>query len=131
VGRRLFLAAGEMIYGNISGTGPRYKSMLVSEGKCRLRFSDTGEGLVLLNTTQSPAFLVAGTDRKFHPAQTLISGNEVVIWNPEIQFPVAVRYAWANQPGSAGLYNTLNGKAFLPASPFRTDDWPGLTVNRF
>lgn len=131
VGRRLFLAAGEMIYGNGPGSGPRYHSMVISDGKCRLRFTDTGEGLTIPGPSQTADFSVAGTDRVFHPALIKIEGNEVILWSSEVPAPVAVRYAWANHPHDALLYNQVNGKAFLPASPFRTDDWPGLTANRF
>ena len=53
-----------------------------------------------------------------------IVGSTIIVSSPSVQKPVAVRYAWANNP-VANLYN----KEGLPASPFRTDDWPGVTVN--
>ena len=62
-------------------------------------------------------------DRKFHWADARIEGNTVVVSCPDVEFPVAVRYAWADNP-ECNLYNG----AELPASPFRTDEWPGLTL---
>jgi sialate O-acetylesterase len=70
-------------------------------------------------------FHVAGADRKFVPAEARIENGEVVVWGKNVPAPVAVRYAWADNP-SANLYNSEG----LPASPFRTDDWPGVTAGR-
>ena len=64
-------------------------------------------------------FAVAGSDHKFVWAQAAIEGNGVVVSNQAVSAPVAVRYAWADNP-AANLYN----KDGLPAVPFRTDDWP-------
>ena len=69
-------------------------------------------------------FAVAGPDRKFYWANAEIQGDTVVVSAPEVPYIVAVRYGWANNP-ICNLYN----KEGLPASPFRTDDWPGVTVN--
>jgi len=57
-------------------------------------------------------------------------GKQIVVWSDDIPNPVAVRYAWANHPGGCNLYNTSSGQLNLPASPFRTDDWPGITFSR-
>ncbi len=70
-------------------------------------------------------FAVAGADKKFVWADARIEGDKVVVSSPDVPEPVAVRYDWANNP-IGNLYN----KEGLPASPFRTDDWPGVTVGR-
>ncbi|MCQ4908390.1 hypothetical protein NE479_12620, partial [Phascolarctobacterium faecium] len=61
-------------------------------------------------------FAIAGRDHKFHWAKAEIQGDKIVVSSPEVSYPVAVRYAWANNP----VCNLYNG-AGLPASPFRTD----------
>ena len=66
---------------------------------------------------------MAGPDSVFIWADAKITGSQLVVSHPNISTPIAVRYAWAANP----LANLLNGKG-LPASPFRTDDWPGLTI---
>jgi sialate O-acetylesterase len=71
-------------------------------------------------------FAIAGKDRKFHWAEATIDDDEVVVSSAAVKNPVAVRYAWANNPNDANLYN----KEGLPASPFRTDDWPGVTAGK-
>jgi sialate O-acetylesterase len=131
VGRRLSLAARKLAYGeDITFSGPLYKSMVVNNGRCILSFTSSGEKLLSKNPEKLTGFAIAGTNRKFLPAQAKIEGNEVVVWNSDIPQPVAVRYAWANHPGGCNLYNTSTTGGILPASPFRTDDWPGITGNR-
>lgn len=71
-------------------------------------------------------FVIAGPDRKFYWAKARIDGNSIVVTAPEVSLPVAVRYAWANNPDC----NLVNA-AGLPATPFRTDEWPGLSINNF
>jgi sialate O-acetylesterase len=68
-------------------------------------------------------FAIAGADRKFHWARARLQDNRVTVSSPQVKKPVAVRYAWGNNPDDANLYNQDN----LPALPFRTDDWPGIT----
>ena len=65
---------------------------------------------------------IAGNDARFYPADAVIDGNSIIVSSPEVAFPIAVRYAWADNP-ICNLYNGVN----LPASPFRTDDWRGIT----
>jgi len=65
-------------------------------------------------------FAIAGEDMKFHWATAVIKGDKVIVSSPDVTNPVAVRYAWANNPVSS-LYNGVG----LPASPFRTDNWAG------
>ncbi|MBI3465290.1 MAG: sialate O-acetylesterase, partial [Planctomycetes bacterium] len=70
-------------------------------------------------------FAVAGSDKKFFAAEARIDGQSVVVRSDQVEKPVGVRYAWANNP----LGNLFN-KEGLPATPFRTDDFPGVTVER-
>jgi sialate O-acetylesterase len=65
------------------------------------------------------SFLIAGADKKFVPAEARIQRGKVVVRSDAVQEPAAVRYGWADWT-PANLYNG----AGLPASPFRTDDWP-------
>lgn len=68
-------------------------------------------------------FSIAGSDKKFVWAKARIDGDSVVVSSEQVAQPAAVRYAWADNP-QCNLYN----KEGLPASPFRTDDWPGVTA---
>ena len=63
-------------------------------------------------------FVIAGADKKFVWARAKVEGNTIVVWNEDVIHPVAVRYAWADNPEGANLYN----REGLPASPFRTDE---------
>ena len=124
VGRRLALAALATVYGlkGLVYSGPLYKAMSREKGRIRLRFDHVGGGLVARGGGLS-GFSVAGTDRKFVWADAVIDGDTVVVSSPSVPKPVAVRYAWADNPACT-LYNTSE----LPASPFRTDSWPGITA---
>jgi sialate O-acetylesterase len=131
VGRRLSLAARKLIYyDDVTYSGPVFKSMFINSGKCRLRFYSSEEGLASKGSAMLSGFVIAGADRKFVKAHALIEGDEVIVWSEEVPQPVAVRYAWANHPGGCNLYNKSGSIPNLPASPFRTDDWPGLTIER-
>lgn len=68
-------------------------------------------------------FEIAGADKKFHYAKAFMDGSDVVIYADEVTVPVAVRYGWADDAGEANLFN----KKGFPTSPFRTDDWKGIT----
>ena len=70
-------------------------------------------------------FAVAGRDKAFAWAHAEIKGDTVVLFSPTVAEPVAVRYGWADNP-ICNLYN----KEGLPASPFRTDTWPGITIDK-
>jgi len=123
VGKRLALAALAIAYGQkIVYSGPIYRSMRVEGNKIRIFFDHVGSGLVAKGEKLT-GFAIAGEDRKFVWANAKIEGNTVVVWSEQVPKPVAVRYGWADNP-DCNLYN----KEGLPASPFRTDDWPGVTV---
>jgi sialate O-acetylesterase len=122
IGDRLALwALGTTYHQPLTYSGPLYESMSIAAGTIRVRFSNTGSGLVAKGGDLK-GFAIAGKDRKFHWASASIDGNSVVISSPEVRDPVAVRYAWADSP-DCNLFNAEG----LPASPFRTDDWPGIT----
>ncbi len=125
VGYRLALAARKVTYGeDIVYSGPLYKSMKVEEGKIRLNFDCVGSGLTTKGNEPLLGFTIAGEDKHFVPAGARIEGDSVIVWSDDVTNPVAVRYAWQDYP-TCNLFN----KDGLPASSFRTDDWPGLTIN--
>lgn len=129
VGARLALVARHVAYGqDIVYTGPGYDSMKVEGGKVRVSFKNTGSGLIIGSSpiardptppTRLTGFELAGADRKWIAADAVIDGQTVVVSSDQVTAPVAVRYAWADNP-TCNLYN----KAGLPAAPFRSD--PGF-----
>ena len=126
VGRRLALLALKNEYGrkHIVASGPVYRSMLVRGSHVEINFSEVGHGLTIPNgQTVLNGFAVAGDDHQFLPAQAHIRGNKVIVSHQKVIQPVAVRYGWVNNPEQINLFN----RDGLPASPFRTDNWPGLT----
>jgi len=123
VGQRLALwALGTTYKQPIEYSGPLYEAMQVQGGAVRLQFAHVGSGLVAHGETGLQGFAVAGADRKFHWAEARIEGSAVVVSSKDVPAPVAVRYAWGDSP----LCNLFNQEG-LPASPFRTDDWSGMT----
>ncbi len=127
VGYRLALAAEKVAYceKNIVYSGPIYKSMKIEGNKIILSFDHIGSGLVVQNVGKpaSPAgglkwFEICGKDDEFYPAEAKIVNSTIVVSSDKVNSPVAVRYAWADNPDGADLYN----KEGLPASPFRTSE---------
>ncbi len=123
VGRRLALAALKVAYGRENAwSGPLYESMRVQGDSAIVTFNEVDEGLMVVANEELAGFTVAGEDQQFYPAKArIISKNEVSVKSPQVKDPVAVRYGWTNNP-KTNLYN----EAFLPASPFRTDEWTGV-----
>ncbi|WP_235884340.1 sialate O-acetylesterase [Pedobacter hiemivivus] len=122
VGKRLALIALAKNYGvKTLYTGPVYQSAKTEGNVIKLNFYAT-QGLKTSNGAELKGFAIAGADQKFHWAKAEIKGNQVVVSSTEVLNPVAVRYAWANNP----VCNLVNG-AGLPASPFRTDKWEDST----
>ena len=125
VGRRLGLAARAVAYGErIVYSGPAYESMKIGGSKVRIKFKHTGGGLVAKGG-KLKGFALAAADRKFVWAGAKIEGDTVVVSSAKVAKPAAVRYAWASNP-DCNLYNAEG----LPASLFRTDDWPGITAGK-
>jgi sialate O-acetylesterase len=126
IGLRLALQALKGEYGkmNIVANGPIYRALRLHGSQLELSFSELGGGLVAAGSDGVlRGFTVADDGRQFQPAQARIQGNKVIVSHPDMSHPVAVRYGWVDNPEQSNLFNR-NG---LPASPFRTDDWPWLT----
>ena len=119
VGHRLALAAEKVVYADaqVVSAGPLYQDMKTTGNKATLSFASFGSGLVAKGGGPLGGFVVAGPDGKFVWAQARIEGGKVVVWNDAVPNPVAVRYAWADNPENANLYN----KEGLPASTFTTE----------
>jgi sialate O-acetylesterase len=138
VGERLArLALARTYQQTVVDSGPRFKALHIAEGKARLTFTHADGGLVAKPlpahyqpTSMSPAlkplvrhspdgelegFALCGADKKWVWATAKIEGEAVVVWSPSVPQPVAVRYAWANNP-TCNLYNG----AGLPAAPFQS-----------
>lgn len=146
-GERLALIALARDYGkSISYSAPVYDSMKIESGKIILSFTHTDKGLVakplpktydvrsLLDKTaplirnrpnsQLEGFAICGKDQKWVWGDARIDGNNVIVWSDSVPAPVAVRYAWADNPTG-----NLGNEAGLPVSPFRTDDFTPITLN--
>ena len=125
VGKRLALNALARVYGEpVEYAGPMYDHLTVEDGSIRLHFTHA-EGLKTPGAAKLVGFAIAGEDKNFVWADARIDGETVVVSSSQVAKPVAVRYAWADNP-ECNLYNAAD----LPASPFRTDDWPGITKGR-
>ena len=118
VGERLALWAEKLAYGSSEPdySGPVYQSFKIEGNKIILSFNHTGNGLVVKGGGELYYFSIAGADKKYIWAKAKIDGDKIIVWNDEIPNPASVRYAWANNPEGANLYN----KKGLPASPFET-----------
>ena len=125
VGKRLALWALAKDYGkkDLVHSGPLYKSMKAEGEKIELRFDHIGSGLATRDDKPLSWFMVAGSDQKFFAAEAKIDGDKVVVRSESVKAPVAVRFGW---DGTA--QPNLMNKEGLPASPFRTDDWKGVTA---
>ena len=123
VGERLAIAALAIAYGqDVCYSGPTLKDATFADGKATLTFEHTCGGLVAKDGPLT-GFTIAGEDKTFHNAEAEITGPDtIVVRSDSVEAPVAVRFGWANFP----VVNLWN-EAGLPASPFRTDDWPGVT----
>jgi sialate O-acetylesterase len=147
-GERLAAVALANTYGKkIPFSGPVYSSMKIEDGKIRVQFDHVDGGLVArplgatysvnaVNDAVAPlvrnspkseleGFAICGEDHKWVWADAKIDGNSVLVWSDQLPKPVAVRYAWADNP-ICNLYNA----AGLPASTFRTDDFPASTKDK-
>ena len=123
VARRLVLLAEKLVYHlPVSAQAPRYKSFEIKGNEVIV---ETGESAIdVLKHDKITGFQIAGADRKFYWANAeLLNPNEIRVFSEKVKQPVAVRYAWEDNPTGANVYNA-NG---LPLFPFRTDTWKGLT----
>ncbi len=119
VGIRLALWGLATVYGeDLVYCGPICKDAKTERGTMTLQFDHAGDGLKTSDGEPAKGFAVAGADKKFVWAEARIEGDRVIVSSKQVKKPVAVRYAWANNPD----VNLVNSQG-LPASPFRTDDW--------
>jgi sialate O-acetylesterase len=126
VGFRLALGAERLVYGGSGvASGPMYESYKIEGDRVLVRFSAAGSGLATRDGGPVAGFAVAGADRQWHWAEAVADGNSVIVHSDQVPSPVAVRYAWADNPDC----NLVN-KEGLPAVPFRTDDWRGITQRK-
>jgi sialate O-acetylesterase len=126
VGKRLARWALARDYGvDVAYSSPTYKTMETRDEKIVVTFDHVGGGLKPFDVPEARGFAIAGSDRQFVRAQARTVGKDKVeVWSDEVSDPVAVRYAWADNP-VCNLYSQEG----LPATPFRTDDWPGVTAD--
>jgi len=128
VGWRLARRALSTVYGRkVACHCSVYDGMTIEGNQIRLRFKNAEGGLWARPThlDAQKAFAIAGKDGRFAWAEAKIEGDTVVVSSKDVPAPVAVRYAWGDNP-PCSLYN----KAGWPALPFRTDDWPGVTQGK-
>lgn len=119
MGERLALGAFKLAYReNLVYSGPIYDSYKKDGNKIIVTFNEVGSGLISNDGEELRRFEIAGSDGKFVWANAKIAGNTIEVWSDEIEHPVKVRYAWADNPRDANLYNAEG----LPASPFETKD---------
>ncbi len=119
--RHAYLALKQVYNFDLVDYGPRYEKFRVNENLAEIEFSSIGSGIMGDKGDLIDSFALAGEDKVWHWASGKIQGNKVVVSSPEVNKPVAVRYAWAMNPSKRNL---LYNKEGIPASPFRTDDWP-------
>ncbi len=119
VGERMALSAEKLAYGDAAlvASGPIYQSADVGESKILISFSSVGGGLMAKGGGELEQFAIAGADKKWVWANARIDRDKLIVWNDEVSHPLYVRYAWADNPEGANLYN----REGLPASPFTTE----------
>lgn len=122
IGLRLAYLALKQTYGkDMVDYGPFFRSHRVEGGRIVLEFDSIGSGLMAGKRGALNGFAIAGKDQKFVWGDAIIEGDSVIVSAKGLKKPVAVRYAWAMNPS---FRNLLYNKEGIPASPFRTDDWP-------
>jgi len=124
VGKRLALwaMAGTYNTDNVIFSGPVYKGFQKEGKNIRLSFDFAENGLLLKSYERENGFMIAGADRHFVPGKVKVDGNSILVKSERVKDPVAVRYAFTNT-SEATLFNG----SMLPASTFRTDNWPFVT----
>ena len=119
--RHAYLALKKTYGKNIIASGPRFLRQSLQGNRIMLEFDSIGSGMMSARPGQPDAFAIAGKNREWHWAHAEIKGNTVILSAKEIQKPIAARYAWAMNPSRRNLLYNREG---IPASPFRTDNWP-------
>jgi sialate O-acetylesterase len=122
VGKRLAMNALALTYAQqVEYSGPMYESHVVEGNKMIIRLKHA-VGMYTSDEKEVKGFTIAGEDQIFYNADAVIEDGMLIVSSPSVAEPVAVRYAWADNPAT-NLYNS----AALPMVPFRTDTWPGIT----
>ena len=119
--RHAYLALKQTYEKDFVEYGPRYRDHQIQGDRIVLKFDSVGGGMMPAKPGPLNAFAIAGADRKWYWADAKISGDTVIVSSPRVKQPKAVRYAWAMNPSKRNLLYNREG---IPASPFRTDDWP-------
>lgn len=116
VGKRLALQAEKLAYNNtnIYASSPSPKKTTFKKDKVIITFKNVGSGLTAHNGKMLEEFAISNDGKNFVWAKAKIKGNKVIVWNTEVQNPIIVRYAWADNPSKANLFT----KKGLPATPF-------------
>jgi sialate O-acetylesterase len=116
VGERLALQAENLVYGDRKTitSGPMFRFVVRDHNKLILSFDNVGKGLMAKGSGELKYFSIAGADKKFVWAKATIKGDKIIVWSDEITAPIYIRYAWADNPQGANLYN----KEGLPTGPF-------------
>lgn len=124
VGRRLALLAEKYSYGqsDLCAASPEMCSYFLEGSSVRINFKNTKILRTMDGSSAVKGFVLAGGDHKFYFADARIEGSSVIVSCPQVPFPLAVRYAWADNPDC-----NLCGENGLPVGSFRTDQWPGVT----
>jgi len=119
--RHAYLALKQTYGKDIVEYGPRFTKQTIAGEKIVLEFDSIGSGIRAAKEGKLDSFAIAGEDKVWHWADAKIDGSKIVLTSPKVKSPVAARYAWAMNPSQRNL---LYNKEGIPASPFRTDDWP-------
>jgi len=125
VGKRMARWALVDVYGRkMTKSGPMFRDAKISGSKIVLKFDEVGAGLRIRDGDRLDEFAIAGADHKWYWANARIVGKDTIeVSSPSVTQPLAVRYAFNNNPKHPNLTNDIG----LPAGPFRTDNWPGPT----
>lgn len=127
VGKRMLAWALKDVYGRKIATSPVLVKSETKGDKIILTFDDVGSGLIIKKGDKLEEFAIAGADRKFIWAEAkIVAKNKVEVWSSGVASPLAVRYAFNSNPKNPNLTNDSG----LPASPFRTDNWPDPTAGK-
>jgi sialate O-acetylesterase len=123
VARRLVLLAEKSVYGlQVKADAPRYKSFEIGDNAIIVKLTNPAGGLTAAKKVGG--FEIAGDDHKFYWADAeIVNDTQIKVSSLLVPHPVAVRYAWEDEPADANVYNSIR----LPLFPFRTDNWKGLT----
>jgi sialate O-acetylesterase len=119
IGNRLALLAKEMIYKKkVICTGPKYIDHQINNDSVIIDWAVPGDSLKTNDNSPAREFMIASEDKIFYKANTNIDKCKTILSSNKVKNPVAVRYAWINNPDC-----NLTDESGLPALPFRTDCW--------